>query len=149
MLSYLGHVPEVKATYEQRVLAGERVAEPGRFSVEPGARRLAARAGVKLSCFLMCCANAAGWFQLGLDRVVIDCDVRLVSFYQSFGFAPLAGVGLTRQAELGITFMVLEATPASMPALVRSEVERLALELQASGRATLDLGATSLVPTAA
>jgi hypothetical protein len=149
MLAYLEHVPAVKTRYEQSVLAGERVAEPGRLSVEPGARRMAARAGAKLSYFLMCCAEAAGWFQLGLDRVVMDCDVRLVPFYQSFGFAPLTGVGPTRQSELGITFMVLEATPASMPAPVRSEVERLAAELQESGQAVLDLGVSALVQPAA
>jgi predicted GNAT family N-acyltransferase len=137
MLSHLEQAPAVRAVHDACVARGERVAEAGRLAVRPELRMAAARMGLRLSHFIVTGALAVGSYLLRLDRVFVDCDAAIGSFYRRFGFEPLPGGEATYNAQFGIAFSVFEATPATVPAVLRPEVERLAQQFAADGEATL------------
>jgi hypothetical protein len=144
MLCHLPQALAVRGRLDQLMTRGERIAEPGRLTVEPLLRRTAARSGVRLSHFLMACAEAVAWQVLELDRVFVDCDVRLEPFYRGFGFDPVPGGEAAAEPDLGISFLVLQATARSLPLDMRSEVDRLARQLRGRGVAELEVFAGEL-----
>ena len=137
MLSYLEQAPALHHFYRARRAAGETIAEPGRLTIHPRLRVMAARTGVRLSHFLVLCAYAAGWHELRVDRVLVDCDVRLEQFYRRFGFMTVGGGEAAYQPRLGITMCALQASPDTLPVELLPEVEHIARQLRADGEAVL------------
>ncbi len=137
MLADLAQAPAVREAI--RLRSGEEIAEPGRLTVDPRVRLAAGRRGIRLSHFLVHCALAVGWDQLGLDRVYVYCNERLDSFYRRVGFYPLPGGESTFQQKQQIPMVVFQATPASLPVDLRPEIELCARQLRERGEAIREL----------
>lgn len=138
LLSYLGQSGLVASRLGALRTRGERIAEPGRFTLQPQLRRAALRYGVRLSEFMLLASQAAGWFDMQLDRVFITCDERLAPLYRSFGFGDMPGTRTEANAELGISITILEATRQSLPAPLHPIVRAFADALAREGEIPLD-----------
>lgn len=133
MLCYLPQTPKVQARVVNWKAAGERIAEPGRLTVHPRLRSSAGRVGLRASEFMLLCAKAAGWYVMGLDRVLVDCDSSLAPFYERYGFGAFREGASQKHADMGISISVLHATPQTLPLALRPVVASLAEELRESG----------------
>lgn len=148
MLSYLAQASAVEPIYRRFVDLGEAIAEPGRLCLHPELRVATAREGTRLSHFMITCAHAVAWHILGLDRVLMDCDVHLERFYRAFGFVPLAGGDAAWQPQLEIRFMVMQSAPAWLPPPFRKVVARLARQIVTQGRAELEAAHVAIATAA-
>lgn len=140
LLSFLEQASQLVPTFERWAAAGERIAEPGRLAIHPRARSTAARNRVRLSSFMIAGAQAVGWHQMQLDRVLMDCNVTLSPIYRPFGFHAVPGDEPRFQPRLGITMEALQATPDSLPLAHRPLVEALARQLREQNEMVLDPG---------
>lgn len=135
-LPMLAHLPRESGAQEAIASLDARggfLAEPGRLAVENGHRTTAGRNGLRLARFMVECACGFGWHSLGLSDAVLACQPMLVPLYEAYGFSPLPGTSVSWDAAVGVHFVVMHATPGSLPAALRPRVRARADELCTTG----------------
>lgn len=137
MMANLGKCDAFRSILRACTSGGEVIAEPGRLVVDPQLRTLAARAGIRLSHFVVQNALAVGWQGLKLSRVFLDCHPGLEAFYRDFGFQRVLEVPLVDSPEVGWPLIVMTSSPADVPSRLQGEVDSLAAQLSAQGHSVL------------
>lgn len=152
MLSYLEHGGALSRYVAECTSRGERIVEASRFILDPRILTLAGRRGQRISQQAMLAAIAVACIVDPVDRVLIDARCSwafLERLYRSFGFERAIAVTGPTRATSGEGFVVLEATPHSVPSTLRPQVFELAKQLLGRGEARLKLAslAVSTRPT--
>ena len=147
LLGYLRSARVNASAIERRLEDGERLIEAGRFTLDPGTLAATARRGIRLSHFMIRCAIAHVCGLGGADRVLIHvrcCARHLEQLYGAFGFRRSPSLSATLRDERDTEFVILEATPESVPQAFVPGIQELAHGLIACGEARLRVRSRAL-----